>query len=277
MQNIFIELRGDFGRVVVTEVTHDLVTHAHPEMHLQYWLKGGSARCKVGTEHAALNDRMIVVCNSYQSHDMVLNNPSKPALVMHLYVDLDWMDALEQGWNTPVYFASAQLTSTPEIDELCAGLMHKIVSEKNHGALSVKEDLVKLLRLTVMQSSITPADMRGGVRRRMPDYRLRKSIAYMRENINNMTLMNHVAAEVGISRSRLYELFNDEIQSSPKVIWNSMRLDEAMKRIATTKESMASVAEAVGFSSAGNFSRFFKANTGLSPLAYRKMRHSKEN
>jgi transcriptional regulator GlxA family with amidase domain len=68
-----------------------------------------------------------------------------------------------------------------------------------------------------------------------------------------------------------------EIQSSPKVIWNSLRLDEAMKRIATTKESMASVAKAVGFSSAGNFSRFFKANIGLSPLAYRKMIRSNAN
>lgn len=38
MQNIFFEVRGDFGRVVVAEMTHDLVTHAHPEMHLQYWL-----------------------------------------------------------------------------------------------------------------------------------------------------------------------------------------------------------------------------------------------
>lgn len=277
MQNIFFEVRGDFGRVVVAEMTHDLVTHAHPEMHLQYWLSGGSARCKVGTENASLNDQMIVACNSYQSHDMVLDNLSQPALVLQLYIDLDWVDALEQGWDTPVHFLSAQLKSTPVINELCDVLTHKIMSVTDQNAQSVSDDLVKLLRLTVEQSSINPRNNKGSVRRRMPDYRLRQSLAYMRENISNMTLMNRVAAEVGVSRSRLYELFMHEIQSSPKVIWNSLRLDEAMKRIATTKESMASVAKAVGFSSAGNFSRFFKANIGLSPLAYRKMIRSNAN
>lgn len=276
MQNIYFELRGDFGRVVVAEVAHDLVTHAHPEMHLQYWLGGGSARCQVGAENALLSEQKIVACNSYQSHDMVLNNSSQPALVLHFYIDLDWVDALEQGWDAPVHFLSAQLKSTPEINELCAVLKHMIMSATDNKALSVRDNLVKLLRMTVGQSSIAPLNKSRGVRRRMLDYRLRQSLAYMRENINNTTLMNHVAASVGVSRSRLYELFMNEIQSSPKVIWNSMRLDEAIKRISDTKESMASVAKAVGFSSAGNFSRFFKANIGLSPLAYRKMPRFKE-
>jgi AraC-like DNA-binding protein len=276
MQNIFFEVRGDFGRVVVAEVTQDLVTHAHAEIHLQYWLAGGSARCKLGAENASLNERMIVACNSYQSHDMVLSNRSQPPLVMQLYIDLDWVDAIEQGWDTPVYFHSAQLTSTREIDELCEVLKHKIMSATEINERSLKDDLVNLLRLTVDQSNITPRNKKESVRRRMPDYRVRQVLAYMRVNINNMTLMNHMATEVGLSRSRLYELFMDEIQSSPKVIWNSMRLDEAMKRIVTTKESMASVGKAVGFSSAGNFSRFFKTNIGLSPLSYRKMLRSKE-
>lgn len=168
-------------------------------------------------------------------------------------------------------FPASQLTTTPEIREFTAMLMHKLMSSSDDESLCVEEDVLKLLSLTTERSTVMPNNVVYLVRRRMPDYRLRLALAYMKENITNLALMNHVAGVVGVSRSRLYELFLDELQSSPKIIWNSMRLDEAMKLIALTDKSMALVAADLGFSSPGNFSRFFKANTGLSPLAYRKV------
>lgn len=270
MQKKFIEVRGDFGRVVIVEMSHDLVTHAHEEMQIKYWLSGGVARCRVGKADVTLNQSTIVACNSYQSHDIVLVNPSEPVMALVLYIDLGWLDAKEQGEGKPVLFPASQLTTTPEIREFTATLMHKLMSSSDDVNLCVEDVVLKLIRLTIERTNFMPNNMVYLVRRRMPDYRLRLALAYMKENITNLALMNHVAGVVGVSRSRLYELFLDELQSSPKIIWNSMRLDEAMNRIALTDKSMASVAADLGFSSPGNFSRFFKANTGISPFVYRK-------
>lgn len=148
--------------------------------------------------------------------------------------------------------------------------MRKILSSSDLESLCVEADVVKLLSLTVAQTTNASHNTPPRIRRRMPDYRLRLALSYMKENIKQVSLMGNVAERVGVSRSRLYELFFDEIKSSPKVIWNSMRMDEAMQQIAVSDESMATIAINLGFSSAGNFSRFFKANAGVSPLAYRK-------
>lgn len=104
MQKKFIELRGDFGRVVIVEISHDLVTHAHEEMQIKYWLSGGVARCRVGREDVTLNERTIVACNSYQSHDIVLANASEPVTALLLYIDLGWLDAKEQGGGSTFCF-----------------------------------------------------------------------------------------------------------------------------------------------------------------------------
>lgn len=280
MQDIYAVVEGNFGKLVVLEVTQNLVTHAHSQMQLGFWLGGGRARCRVGSTESVLANGLITACNSYESHDLVLSSPSEPVIALMLYLDLEWMDQSKHGWLNPVQFATSQIFETPEIKECSAALMRKVLSSHHLDGEGVEDDVVKLLRLTLEQAAIsTHCVVPPPIRRRMPDYRLRMALAYMKENITHVGLMGHLAKVVAVSRSRLYELFLDEIQSSPKVIWNSMRTEEAMRRIANSDESMAAVGAALGFSSAGNFSRFFKANTGVSPFEYRRItsqiRHKK--
>ncbi len=271
MQDIYAVIDGNFGKVVVRHVTQNLVTHAHSQIQLGYWLGGGTANCRVGEQETVFTDGLITACNSYESHDMVLSVPSEPVIALFLYIDVDWLDESGLGCGRPIQFSRAQLVSTPDIKTLSAVLMRKVLSSTEVDSLGVEADVKNLLRLTVEQAVTQTNISNAHIRRRMPDYRLRLALSYMTKNIACVGLMGHVAQVVGLSRSRLYELFFDEIKSSPKVIWNSIRTDEAMHRIATCEDSMAAVASQLGFSSAGNFSRFFKANVGLSPLCYRKM------
>lgn len=271
MQDIYKVVAGKFGRVVVLEASHDLVPHAHEHIQLGYWLGGGGARSLVGNEETVLNESLFIACNSYQSHGMELNNPSEPVLLLLLHIDVAWLDGFNQTLEKPVVFSSAQLRSTPEIRELTELLMHKIMSFEKSDERCLEDDVMALMHHTVQQSTANPSNKVYLVRRRMPDYRLRLALAYMKENITHMSLMSHVAGVVGVSRSRLYELFFDEIQSSPKMIWNSMRLDLAMMRLSMGADSIAKVADDLGFSSPGNFSRFFKKQTRLSPFEFKKI------
>lgn len=270
MQDIYAVVEGDFGKVVVIEVMQNLVPHAHEQIQLGYWLSGGSACCHVGDETVLLNDGVVAACNSYQSHDMVLINATEPVIGLFLYINVAWLDDLEPVWKTPIHFTSAKITETPEIRETSNALMRKILFPIKGATLCIETDVVKLLQLTVKQSIDQPKHVPRSIRRRMPDYRLRLALSYMKENVIHLALMDELAQMIGVSRSRLYELFLNELKSSLKVVWNSMRTDEAKKRMALNDDSLADVAASLGFSSPGNFSRFFKANTGVSPLIYKK-------
>ena len=270
MQDIYAVVEGDFGKVVVIEVMQNLVPHAHEQIQLGYWLSGGSACCHVGAETVLFNDGVVASCNSYQSHDMVLINATEPVIGLFLYINVAWLDDLEDVWKSPIYFSSAKILETPEIRDSTAALMRRILFSNEGENFCIKTDVVKLLQLTVEQSRAQAHHVSKSIRRRMPDYRLRMALAYMKENVIHLDLMGELAQVVGVSRSRLYELFLNELKSSPKVIWNSMRTDEAKKRMALNDDSLATVAASLGFSSPGNFSRFFKANTGVSPLIYKK-------
>ena len=107
-------------------------------------------------------------------------------------------------------------------------------------------------------------------RRKLIDYRLRLTMAYMEKNLVQPSLINPIATSVGISRSRLYELFQDELDTTPKLVWSSMQLKAAIHRMQSTSDDLATIAAELGFSSAGNFSRFFRSVTGMSPLTYRR-------
>ncbi|WP_420031021.1 helix-turn-helix domain-containing protein [Sinorhizobium fredii] len=49
------------------------------------------------------------------------------------------------------------------------------------------------------------------------------------------------------------------------------RMAEAARRLRSGHESVAEVAESLGYGNSNNFSTAFKAIQGLSPLRYRKM------
>jgi AraC-like DNA-binding protein len=112
------------------------------------------------------------------------------------------------------------------------------------------------------------------VRRRMIDYRLRVAIAHMQDNLSTPKVAEEVAEVVGLSRSRFFELFHDQLGTSPLVFWNAMRLEEALTRLSARDENMTSMAMTLGFSTPGNFSRFFRDHRGVTPTAYRKVCHA---
>jgi AraC-like DNA-binding protein len=96
------------------------------------------------------------------------------------------------------------------------------------------------------------------------------ALAYMQDPAVTVHSINDVAKHVGLSRSRLYELFQRELNSSPQVTWKSIRMQRAVHIVGVGGEDLAEVATKLGFSSAGNFSRYFRGVMGVTPSAFRK-------
>lgn len=65
--------------------------------------------------------------------------------------------------------------------------------------------------------------------------------------------------------------FHEEYNTTPIKALTGIRLEEAKKLLATTGMTCEAIAETVGFSSSGYFSKVFKEMVGETPLRYRMM------
>lgn len=111
-------------------------------------------------------------------------------------------------------------------------------------------------------------------RRTLIDYRLRAAVRFMRKNLSDQCLIEDVARHVGLSRSRFFELFQDQLGTSPQMHWNAIRNEVAISRLCLSEIDITSISLELGFSNPGNFSRFFRDQMGVTPSLYRRNNHA---
>ena len=82
--------------------------------------------------------------------------------------------------------------------------------------------------------------------------------------------LNDVAAEVNLNPVYLSVLFKKETGTNFKDYLTGVRIDTA-KSLLRKKESLAEVAEKVGYKDAKYFSKLFTRVVGVNPTQYRKL------
>ena len=269
MSEVFSMIEGRFGKVVVFEVCHDLVPHVHSELEFGYWLGGGQCRGRVSDEPVVYSESQAVGVNRYQAHDLLLSDVTESVMMLKLYIDEVWFDEHFTHCGAPISFHKAQLIHTDEMKTKCWELTQKILFTKKN-PLAIENDVVTLLQITIDNNMADTNPYPNSVRRKMLDYRLGLALSCINDNMTKLDLMQSLSKLVGVSRSRLYELFKDELQSTPNLIWNCVLLENATKRIVEKQEDLALVSAQLGFSTAANFSRFFRGHKGVTPTTYRK-------
>ena len=115
-------------------------------------------------------------------------------------------------------------------------------------------------------------------RSRARDYRVRKAAALMKTHMCERACLDEVARNVGLSRPHFFALFKEQMGLTPNVYWNSLRMAEAARQLKASEQPLMDIACGLGFSTQGNFSRFFRDHFGVPPNAYRsaarELRHS---
>jgi two-component system response regulator YesN len=82
--------------------------------------------------------------------------------------------------------------------------------------------------------------------------------------------LNDVARSVYISPYYLSHIFSHEMGCTVIDYLTRVRLEEAKKLLQSSKLSIVAIAEQVGYSDSGYFSRVFKKNQGMTPSEYKK-------
>lgn len=97
-----------------------------------------------------------------------------------------------------------------------------------------------------------------------------KAVRFMMDNYDQSIDVPNVVAASGISQTRLYAAFKDDIGQTPAAVLTRIRLDKAKRQLTQTSDTLDAVAQDCGFGSRINLYRQFHRSFGISPGQYRK-------
>lgn len=263
---------GAFGRAVVLELRDDLVAHAHAETQFAFWLGGGRAQANLGNgEVVQYSEDIALGTNAYESHDARLIDKGQTAVFLVFYISKTWLDERRAASGRPFFFPSPRVPISPALRQACWRLLDVIMSPHHELRHRIEFEVESLIG-TAIDATLAPVSP-GPLRSRTPllDHRLRAAITYMREHVAEPISVEDVAGKVGLSRAHFFSLFRDQLSTTPQVFWSAVRVEEVVRRLVVREEPLTSVAMELGFSSPGNFSRFFKEHMGVSPSRFRRV------
>jgi AraC family transcriptional regulator len=161
--------------------------------------------------------------------------------------------------------------STPRIQRLADTLAVEAMNDRflSPGRL---EFMLQELVLSIVETYI--ARRRGSAPlwrgSRFEDTRIRRAIALLRARPNKDLSMDELASQVGLSRSRFYDLFQICTGFSPRAYLDMLCVETAIARLSSGRGKIAEVSAELGFSAQSNFTRFFLNQVGVPPSEYRR-------
>lgn len=93
---------------------------------------------------------------------------------------------------------------------------------------------------------------------------------YIAENLSTPLDINKMCNELGVGRTKLYELCRRHLNMGVAEYVKQQRLHEGKKLLKTTDLPIKEIAERIGFADYNYFSRVFKKHYGKSPKSYRR-------
>lgn len=108
------------------------------------------------------------------------------------------------------------------------------------------------------------------------DVRIQNAMTYIETNLSTMTNVDEVADKVGLSPSRLSALFKQHTGISVIKWRDELRISQACNLLAYSSESIAVIAESLGYSDPIYFARCFRKRIGWSPSQYRNLDYNSD-
>lgn len=101
------------------------------------------------------------------------------------------------------------------------------------------------------------------------DNRINKTLAYIRENIDEEIGLDELAAQCCLSKDHFIRLFKKEMGSTPLRYLNLRKIEKAQLLLISTDMPIKNIARQLSFNNLSNFNRLFKQISGNTPESYR--------
>lgn len=260
--------RGEFGYISMLNVASDLVTHAHAEAHLIIWLDGAAGTMHVDGSAIVPGANVAIGINSFQPHSHSFEAGAAPGAFLAFYIRPDWAsERFGLAAGAPL-FRDPAIAIDAGLRELCLGLVHTLTDGAGMGDLAAYEVARVIDSILETVAEGMPRGQAHATGR--PDYRVRKAVELMRMNVSDRISFDELARSVGLSRPHFFALFKEQMNLTPNVFWNALRMEEALRQLQGTEEPLTAVACNLGFTTQGNFTRFFRDHAGVPPTLYRE-------
>ncbi len=100
--------------------------------------------------------------------------------------------------------------------------------------------------------------------------RFAQLVSWMTNNPTAEMSVEALARRAALSPRQFYRRFKEQFGSSPATFVETLRLNEARRRLSAGDPSIESVAESVGFKGADSFRRSFERRFRVTPSKYRR-------
>ena len=251
MGRILRVLEGRFGRLVLADLAAQerLDASADPTIILQQGLDE------------------IVFLNPGEAHA-----PAAAARLLAFHASGEW---LRTGF--PALFEDARPFPvprepiSPRIQQLAEALAVDVLNDRFLSTERIEFRLQELV-LSIVETYLARRRASSPLWRgsRFEDTRIRRALALLRARPNKDLNMDHVASQVGLSRSRFYDLFQLCTGFSPRAYLDMLCVETAISRLSSGRGKIGEVAAELGFSAQSNFTRFFLNQVGVPPSEYRR-------
>ena len=160
---------------------------------------------------------------------------------------------------------------TPRIRQLADTLAIEVLNDRflsnERLEFMLQELLLSIVETYLARRRTSSPAWRGS---RFEDSRIRRAIALLRARPNKELNMDELASQVGLSRSRFYDLFQICTGFSPRAYLDMLCVETAISRLSSGQGKIAEVSAELGFSAQSNFTRFFLNQVGVPPSEYRR-------
>jgi AraC-like DNA-binding protein len=212
-----------------------------------------------------------VAVSPWQTHAYVHLTPNAPMLNLVLYIRPAWFLETSRRVTSSLNFGRPVIEITDQLARLISSTARAML-EPDRDDPSMEERLHTLTHAAFDQSwqwtqqgnSMFPHARTGR------DYRIRKALRLLEEKVGEISDLDGVAREVGLSRAHFFKLFREQIGLTPKLSLNALLMEDAIDRLSRSAQAVADIGFDLGFSSQASFSRFFISNGVVAPSAYRR-------
>lgn len=180
------------------------------------------------------------------------------------------VDYLSGNSQLPVYLFTG---SEPWHQQVLEHLRHLTALEQNRQQGEPHYAYEVLVQLSGMWLHMAKNIRLTQQHKQRPLYkRMQCFLKYIEDHYSEEISLGDLAASANVSKAECLRCFKSSMQVTPYQYLIELRLDKAAQLLADTDEPVGEIALKAGFQQSSHFGKFFKAKTGLSPLAYRRQK-----
>jgi AraC-like DNA-binding protein len=264
---------GRFGRLVLADAAAagEPRTFAEPLILLK--VDGADATLSVAGEAQPLTREEILFVGPGQVVQGAGSAHGAQSRLIEFLPSLDWLRAVFPAVfeDAGDLFPRTREAVTPRIRQLADTLAIEATNDQFLSAERL-EFMLQELMLSVVEGYLARRRSAASLWRgsRFADTRIRKALGLLRARPNKDVNIDELASQVGLSRSRFYDLFQICTGRSPRAYLDMLCVESAIAKLSRGRARIADVSAELGFSAQSNFTRFFLNQVGIPPSEYRR-------